>query len=57
MRKLKVYLDTSVVSYLYQPDILLGYLKQVQYHLVYTDEDTVELAEKFINFECGEQRP
>jgi predicted nucleic acid-binding protein len=31
-------------------DILLGYLKQVQYHLVYTDEDTVELAEKFIDF-------
>ena len=91
MRKLKVYLDTSVVSYLYQLDtpekmkdtlelwelfrqgryevyisdivlneisgcsqekldILLGYLKQVQYHLVHTDEDTVELAEKFIDF-------
>ncbi|MCI8514074.1 MAG: type II toxin-antitoxin system VapC family toxin [Lachnospiraceae bacterium] len=31
-------------------DILLGYLKQVQYHLIYTDEDTVELAEKFIDF-------
>ena len=28
----------------------LGYLKQVQYHLVHTDEDTVELAEKFIDF-------
>ena len=91
MRKLKVYLDTSVVNYLYQSDtpekmkdtlelwelfrqgryevyisdivlneisgysqekldILLGYLKQVQYHLVHTDEDTVELAEKFIDF-------
>ena len=50
MRKLKVYLDTSVVIYLYQLDILLGYLKQVQYHLVHTDEDTVELAEKFIDF-------
>ncbi|GFI43785.1 tRNA(fMet)-specific endonuclease VapC [Lachnospiraceae bacterium] len=91
MRKLKVYLDTSVVSYLYQLDtpekmkdtlelwelfgqgryevyisdivlneisgcsqekldILLGYLKQVQYHLIHTDEDTVELAEKFIDF-------
>ena len=88
---MKVYLDTSVVSYLYQLDtpekmkdtlelwelfrqgryevyisdivlneisgcsqekldILLGYLKQVQYHLVHTDEDTVELAEKFIDF-------
>ena len=31
-------------------DILLGYLKQVQYQLVHTDEDTVELAEKFIDF-------
>ena len=50
MRKLKVYLDTSVVIYLYQLDILLGYLKQVQYHLVHTDEDTVDLAEKFIDF-------
>ena len=50
MRKLKAYLDTSVVIYLYQLDILLGYLKQVQYHLVHTDEDTVELAEKFIDF-------
>lgn len=33
-----------------KPDILLGYLKQIQYHLVHTDEDTVELAEKFIDF-------
>ena len=31
-------------------DILLGYLKQIQYQLVHTDEDTVELAEKFIDF-------
>ena len=91
MRKLKVYLDTSVVIYLYQPDtpekmkdtlelwelfrqgyyevyisdialneiggcsqekldILLSYLKQVRYHLVHADEDTVDLAEKFIDF-------
>ena len=91
MRKLKVYLDTSVVSYLYQLDtpekmkdtlelweqfrrgryevyisdivldeisgcnqekldILLGYLRQIPYSLVQTDEDTVELAEKFIDF-------
>ena len=31
-------------------DVLLGYLKQVRYHLVHTDEDTVELAKKFIGF-------
>ncbi|MDE6875628.1 MAG: PIN domain-containing protein, partial [Lachnospiraceae bacterium] len=91
MRKLKVYLDTSVVSYLYQLDapermkdtlevwnlfeqgqyevylsdivlneisgcsqekldILLGHLKQIPCHMIHTDENTVELAEKFIDF-------
>ncbi len=91
MRRLKVYLDTSVVSYLYQLDapekmkdtlelwnliqqgryevylsdivlneisgcnqeklsILLGYLGQVEYQLIHTNEDTVALAEKFIDF-------
>ena len=91
MRKLKVYLDTSVVSYLYQVDapekmqntldlwklfknkvyevyisdivireisgcneeklkILLDYLNQIDYNIIETDEGTVELAEKFIDF-------
>ncbi len=91
MRRLKVYLDTSVVSYLYQLDapekmkdtlelwnliqqgryevylsdivlneisgcnqeklsILLGYLGQAEYQLIHTNEDTVVLAEKFIDF-------
>ena len=91
MRKLKVYLDTSVVSYLYQVDapekmqntldlwelfrnktyevyisdivireisgcneeklkILLDYLNQIDYNIIETTEDTVELAGKFIDF-------
>lgn len=91
MKRLKVYLDTSVVSYLYQEDapekmqdtlslwelfkegiyevyvsdivfreidrcseeklnILLDYLNQIEYHEVETDSNTIELAEKFIDF-------
>lgn len=91
MKRLKVYLDTSVVSYLYQKDapekmqdtlslwelfkegvyevyvsdivfreidrcseeklnILLDYLDQIEYHEVETDNNTIELAEKFIDF-------
>ena len=97
MRKLKVYLDTSVVSYLYQVDapekmqntldlwklfknkvyevyisdivireisgcneeklkILLDYLDQIDYNIVETDEDTVELAGKFIDFGILKQK-
>ena len=97
MRKLKVYLDTSVVSYLYQTDalekmqntldlwelfknkvyevyisdivvreisgcneeklkILLDYLEQIDYNIIETDEDTVELAEKFIDFGILKQK-
>ena len=91
MAKLKVYLDTSVISYFYQLDapermedtlevwemfrnkkydvyisnivlneisgcneeklnILLEYLNEIEYIVVETDENTVELAEKFIDF-------
>lgn len=91
MRKIKVYLDTSVISYLDQQDapekmhdtqevwqllksnkyevvisdvvayeiskcdpekmqILQGYLRQIEYHVIETGEDVVELAEKFIDF-------
>ena len=91
MRKQKVYLDTSVVSYLYQEDspekmqdtlklweifkshryevcisnivmneiyecgeeklrILLEYLNQIDYTMVRVDENTIELAGKFIDF-------
>ena len=97
MRKLKVYLDTSVVSYLYQVDapekmqntldlwklfknkvyevyisdivireisgcneeklkILLDYLDQIEYNIIETDEDTVELAGKFIDFGILKQK-
>lgn len=97
MRKLKVYLDTSVVSYLYQEDapekmqntldlwelfknkvyevyisdivvreisecreeklkILLDYLDQIDYNIIETDEDTVELAGKFIDFGILKQK-
>lgn len=97
MRRLKVYLDTSVVSYLYQQDapekmkdtlelwklfrnkvyevyisdivireisgcneaklkILLDYLEQIDYNIIETDEDTVELAEKFIDFGILKQK-
>ncbi|MCM1399181.1 MAG: PIN domain-containing protein [Clostridium sp.] len=97
MRKLKIYLDTSVVSYLYQPDapekmqntldlwelfknkvyevyisdivireisdcneeklnILLDYLGQIDYNIIETDEDTVELAGKFIDFGILKQK-
>lgn len=97
MRKLKVYLDTSVVSYLYQVDapekmqntldlweliknkvyevyisdiviseisgcnekklqILLDYLEQIDYNIIETDEDTVELAGKFIDFGILKQK-
>ncbi len=97
MRKLKVYLDTSVVSYLYQVDapekmqntldlwelfrnktyevyisdivireisgcneeklkILLYYLNQIDYNIIETTEDTVELAGKFIDFGILKQK-
>ena len=97
MRKLKVYLDTSVVSYLYQVDapekmqntldlwelfknkvyevyisdivireisgcneeklkILLDYLDQIDYNIIETTEDTVELAGKFIDFGILKQK-
>ena len=97
MRKLKVYLDTSVVSYLYQTDalekmqdtldlwelfknnayevyisdivvreisgcneeklkILLDYLEQIDYNIIETDEDTVELAGKLIDFRILKQK-
>ena len=97
MRKLKVYLDTSVVSHLYQVDapekmqntldlwelfknkvyevyisdivireisgcneeklkILLDYLKQIDYNIVETDEDTIKLAGKFIDFGILKQK-
>jgi predicted nucleic acid-binding protein len=97
MRKLKVYLDTSVISYLYQLDapekmkdtlelwelfkkevydvyisdivlreidgcdnekldILLDYLSQINYTIIETSEDTVKLAEKFINFGILKQK-
>lgn len=91
MKKQRIYLDTSVVSYLYQEDvpekmndtlklweilksdryevcisnivmneiyecgeeklqILLKYLNQIEYTMVMVDEDTIELAGKFIDF-------
>lgn len=91
MNKLKIYLDTSVISYLDQQDLpeqmketqevwdffrkgkyeiyisdvvvyeinkcgmekretLLAYLDQIEYTIIETDESTVELAEKFIDF-------
>lgn len=91
MNKLKIYLDTSVISYLDQKDapeqmketqdiwalfkreqydiyisdvviyelnkcskekqdILLNYLNQIEYTIIETDENTINLAEKFINF-------
>lgn len=97
MQKLKIYLDTSVISYLYQKDvpekmqitlklwellkkqvyevyisdivineinecdrgklkILLDYLEQIDYNIIETDENTVELAEKFIDFGILKQK-
>lgn len=97
MQKLKVYLDTSVISYLYQEDapekmqdtlqlwekfknheyevyisdivineigackeekfnILMAYLNQIDYYIVDTGEDTVGLAEKFIDFGILKQK-
>lgn len=97
MRKLKVYLDTSVVSYLYQTDalekmqntldlwelfknkvyevyisdivireisecneeklkILLDYLEEIDYNIIETNEDTIELAGKFIDFGILKQK-
>ena len=90
MNKIKVYLDTSVISYLDQKDspermkethdiwelfkkgryeiyisdivayeinkcskekreTLLDYLDQIEYNIIEMDEDTVNLAEKFID--------
>ena len=97
MKRYKVYLDTSVISYLYQLDapekmedtlrlwelikkgiyevyisdiviseisgctekklrILMDYLEQINYNIIETDEHTVELAEKFINFGILKQK-
>lgn len=35
---------------------MLDYLSQIEYHLIQTDEDTVALAEKFINFGILKQK-
>lgn len=97
MQKLKVYLDTSIISYLYQTDapekmqntldlwelfknnvyevyisdivireisgcseeklkILLDYLDQIDYNIIETDEYTIELAGKFIDFGILKQK-
>jgi predicted nucleic acid-binding protein len=97
LKKLKVYLDTSVISYLYQLDapermrdtldlwellkngvyevfisdivlreidgcneekleIVLDYLSQIHYTIIETSKDTVELAEKFIDFGILKQK-
>lgn len=97
MRKLKVYLDTSVISYLYQIDspekmeetlqfwemikaeyyevyvsdlvfneigacnyekleILMDYISQINYNIIETNENTIELAEKFIDFGILKQK-
>lgn len=98
MKRMKVYLDTSVISYLYQLDvpekmretrrlweifkekntyevyisdivldelsscnehklkILLDYLKEIDYNIITTDENTIELAEKFVNFGILKQK-
>ena len=36
--------------------ILLDYLEQIDYNIIETDEDTVELAEKFIDFGILKQK-
>lgn len=36
--------------------ILLNYLDQIDYNIIETDEDTVELAEKFIDFGILKQK-
>lgn len=98
MKKLKVYLDTSVISHLYQLDspgkmeetqklweilknkelyevyisdivkkeiekcqgeklaILIDYLYDMEYNIIETDENIVELAEKMIDFGILKQR-
>lgn len=97
MRKLKVYLDTSVISYLYQEDspekmrdtlllwelfhqekyevyisdivlneigncaenklsLLLDYLNQIHYNIISINEETIALAEKFIDFGILKQK-
>lgn len=37
-------------------NILMDYLNQIEYHLIATDEDTVGLAEKFIDFGILKQK-
>ena len=37
-------------------NILMDYLNQIEYHLIVTDEDTVGLAEKFIDFGILKQK-
>ncbi len=94
---LKIYLDTSVISYLYQLDtiekmketldfwellkrgyyevyisdivmneisrcneeklkILLSYLQQIDYNIIETNEDIIELAEKIIDFKILKEK-
>lgn len=36
--------------------LMLDYLSRIEYHLIQTDEDTVALAEKFINFGILKQK-
>lgn len=98
MKKLKIYLDTSVISYLLQPDTpekmeetrrfweilkegrvyevyisdivqneirkctkekfdtLIDFLNQIEYNIINTDEKTIELADKFIDFGILKQK-
>lgn len=97
MKKMKIYLDTSVISHLDHPDapekmsdsqklwemfktgkytavlsnvtldeinrcrdkkleILMEYLAQIEYEVIFADENTIKLAEKFIDFGILKQK-
>lgn len=98
MKRLKVYLDTSVISYLYQLDtlekmketrklweifkekniyevyisdivlaelngcqeeklrVLLEYVNEIDYNIIKTDKNTIELAEKFVGLGILKQK-
>ena len=60
-RRYEVYISDIVLNEIYECNeeklrILLNYLNQIEYTVIRTDKDTIELAEKFIDFGILKQK-
>ena len=60
-QRYEVYISDIVLNEIYECNeeklqILLNYLNQIEYTVIRTDKDTIELAEKFIDFGILKQK-